>query len=42
MKKYIEATEKYRQLMLDALDYIWKNLETGHRAWNTKVITRQS
>ena len=27
--------EKYRDLMFDALDYIWANPETGYREWKT-------
>ncbi len=29
--------EKHRQLMLDALDYIWKNPETGYKEWKTNA-----
>ena len=35
MSQYSEYAKKYRQLMLDALDYIWKNPETGYREWKT-------
>ena len=35
MSQYAEHAKKYRQLMLDALDYIWKNPETGYREWKT-------
>ena len=27
--------DKHRQLILDTLDYIWKNPETGYREWKT-------
>ena len=27
--------EKHRKLMFDALDYIWKNPETGYKEWKT-------
>lgn len=35
MKRYIDCVDKHRQLMLDALDYIWKNPEPGYREWKT-------
>lgn len=35
MEKYISFVEKHRQLVLDTLDYIWKNPETGYREWKT-------
>ncbi len=35
MQRYIECVNKHRQLMLDALDYIWKNPEPGYREWKT-------
>lgn len=33
--KIIEAVQKHRQLIVDALDYIWANPETGYREWKT-------
>ena len=30
MKQYVE---KHRQLILDCVDYLWKNPETGYREW---------
>ena len=35
MEKYVEYVEKHRQLILDALDYIWKNPEIGYKEWKT-------
>lgn len=32
MKKYVE---KHRDLILNSLDYIWKNPETGYKEWKT-------
>ncbi len=33
MQKFIEAVEKNGQLAKDALDYLWKNPETGYKEW---------
>jgi len=33
MQKFIDAVEKNGQLAKDALDYLWKNPETGYREW---------
>ena len=35
MKNIIKATEKHREPMLDALNYIWENPETGFREVKT-------
>ena len=35
MKKYIDAIEKNRKLILDTQDYVWKNAETGWREYKT-------
>lgn len=35
MNKYIAMVEKHRQLILDALDYIWANPEIGYKEWKT-------
>ncbi len=35
MKKYINAVEKHRRLILDTQDYIWQNAETGYREYKT-------
>ena len=42
MKKYIEAVEKHRQLIFDALDYIWKNPETGYKEWKTHAYLEEA
>ena len=42
MKKYIEAVEKHRQLILDALDYIWKHPETGYKEWKTHAYLEEA
>ena len=36
MDRYIKSVDKHRQLILDALDYIWKNPEPGYREWKTQ------
>ena len=33
--EHVAAVEKHRQRILDALDYIWHNPETGYREWKT-------
>ncbi len=33
----VAKVENHRQLMLDALDYIWKNPETGYKEWKTNA-----
>ena len=35
MEKYAQYVNKHRKLILDALDYIWKNPETGYKEWKT-------
>lgn len=35
MDKYISYVEKHRQLIMDTLEYIWKNPESGYREWKT-------
>ena len=35
MNRYVTAVNKHRDLILNALDYIWKNPETGYREWKT-------
>ncbi|MBR4288794.1 MAG: amidohydrolase, partial [Clostridia bacterium] len=35
MEKLIQATEKNKQMILDAERYIWKNPETGYKEWKT-------
>lgn len=35
MKKYTAYIDKNRQRILDALDYLWKNPETGYREWKS-------
>lgn len=35
MQKQFDAVEKNRQLILDTLDYVWKNPETGYREVKT-------
>ena len=36
-KKHLTAVNQHRKLILDTLDYIWKNPETGYREWKTHV-----
>jgi len=35
MQKFIEAVEKNAKLAKDALDYLWKNPETGYKEWKS-------
>lgn len=35
MQKYIAQVDKHREKILNALDYIWKNPETGYKEWKT-------
>lgn len=35
MKHYEKYVEPHRQLILDAMDYIWKNPEPGYKEWET-------
>ena len=41
MEKYISAVDKNRELILNALDYIWKNPETGYREVKTSKYLEQ-
>ena len=34
-EKIFSNTEKHREMMLEALEYIWNNPETGYREWKT-------
>lgn len=40
MHPYLSAIEKHRALILEALDYIWKNPETGYREWKTHAYLK--
>lgn len=42
MGKFEIALEKHRNLILDALDYIWKNPETGYREWKTHAYLEEA
>ena len=42
MEMYKKAVEKNRQLILDALDYIWKNPETGYKEWKTHAYLEEA
>ncbi len=35
MNRYVSSVNKHRELILNALDYIWKNPETGYKEWKT-------
>lgn len=35
MSNFTKYVEKHRELILDSLDYIWKNPETGYKEWKT-------
>ncbi len=42
MQKYKQAVEKHQDLILNALDYIWKNPETGYREWKTHAYLEEA
>lgn len=42
MSKYAAYVEKHRQLILDALEYIWKNPETGYKEWKTHTYLEEA
>ena len=35
MQRYIESINKHRQLILNTMDHVWKNPETGYKEWKT-------
>ena len=41
MNEYTKYVEKHRQLILDSLDYIWKNPETGYKEWKTHKYMKE-
>lgn len=42
MEKYKDLVAKHRKLILDALDYIWKNPEPGYREWKTHAYLEEA
>ena len=42
MKQYLPFVAKHRKLILDALDYIWKNPETGYKEWKTHAYLEEA
>jgi len=42
MQKYIEMVNKHRDIILDALDYIWKHPETGYKEWKTHAYLEEA
>lgn len=42
MEYRLKAVEKHRQLILDTLDYIWKNPETGYREVKTSAYMEKA
>lgn len=38
----MQHVDKHRQLILDALDYIWKHPETGYREWKTHAYLEEA
>ena len=42
MEKYVQYVEKHRGIILDALDYIWKNPETGYKEWKTHAYLEEA
>ena len=41
MNAYTKYVEKHRKLILDSLDYIWKNPETGYKEWKTHKYMKE-
>lgn len=41
MDRYSQSVEKHRQLIMDALEYIWKNPELGYREWKTHAYLEE-
>ena len=42
MSDYAKYVEKHRKLILDSLDYIWKNPETGYKEWKTHKYMKEA
>ena len=42
MEKMNILAQQHRQLMLDCIDYIWKNPETGYREWKTHAYLEEA
>ena len=42
MQLYKDMVAKHRQLIFDALDYIWKNPETGYKEWKTHAYLEEA
>ena len=42
MERYKQYVEKHRQIIFDALDYIWKNPETGYKEWKTHAYMEEA
>lgn len=42
MKRYVKYAQKHRGLMLEALEQIWKNPETGYREWKTHAYLAEA
>ena len=42
MKHYEKYVEPHRRLILDALDYIWKNPEPGYQEWKTHAYLEEA
>jgi len=40
MELYNASVEKHRQLILDSLDYLWKNPEAGYKEWKTHAYAK--
>ena len=40
MEKYNAYVEKHRRLILDSLDYLWKNPEAGYKEWKTHAYAK--
>lgn len=42
MEKYKKYVEKHREIILDAVDYIWKHPETGYKEWKTHAYLEEA
>lgn len=42
MELYNRAVEQHRQLILDSLDFLWRNPEAGYREWKTHAFLKNT
>lgn len=41
MSKYLKYVEKHKKLILDSLDFLWANPETGYKEWKTHAYLEE-